>query len=158
MVYLAFGTLMGPQLLGWLDLHHGSEALKIIAELTLALVLFSDAADADLATLRKSFRIPQRLLLIGGRMHAPGSATWRRGCSARSARTRHHAPWTGSRSSGARAAAVSSRSSRGSGGRASSQLPSQTGEGPWTRRMVPATLASDGGRPSLSGWPTLVIM
>jgi NhaP-type Na+/H+ or K+/H+ antiporter len=36
-----------------------------VAELTLALVLFSDSANADLATLRRSFRIPGRLLLIG---------------------------------------------------------------------------------------------
>ena len=36
-----------------------------LAELTLALVLFVEAADADLDVLRRSFRIPTRLLAIG---------------------------------------------------------------------------------------------
>jgi len=33
--------------------------------LTLAMVLFTDASNADLGVLKKSFHIPQRLLLIG---------------------------------------------------------------------------------------------
>ena len=41
-----------------------AEGLRTLAELTLALVLFTDAANADLAVLRRGFRIPQRLLLI----------------------------------------------------------------------------------------------
>ncbi|WP_027184560.1 cation:proton antiporter [Desulfovibrio inopinatus] len=41
------------------------ETIKTLAELSLALVLFTDAATADLAVLRRSFRIPQRLLLYG---------------------------------------------------------------------------------------------
>ncbi len=63
-VYLAFGILAGP-VLGLLDLDVDAEELRAVAELTLALVLFSDSSNADLATLRRSFRIPQRLLLIG---------------------------------------------------------------------------------------------
>jgi NhaP-type Na+/H+ or K+/H+ antiporter len=51
--------------LGLLDLSVGGEGVGTVAELTLALVLFTDSANADLATLRRSFRIPQRLLLIG---------------------------------------------------------------------------------------------
>jgi NhaP-type Na+/H+ or K+/H+ antiporter len=64
-VFVAFGILVGPQVLGLLELSVRGEALKTAAELTLALVLFTDSANADLATLRRSFRIPQRLLLIG---------------------------------------------------------------------------------------------
>ncbi len=64
-VFLAFGILVGPFGLGLLDLSVGGEGLRTVAELTLALVLFTDSANADLATLRRSFRIPQRLLLIG---------------------------------------------------------------------------------------------
>jgi sodium/hydrogen antiporter len=41
------------------------ETLKTLAELTLALVLFTDAADADLGVLRRSARLPFRLLVIG---------------------------------------------------------------------------------------------
>jgi sodium/hydrogen antiporter len=64
-VFLAFGLLAGPSGVGWLDLSVRGETLRIVAELTLAFVLFTDSAKADLATLRRSFRIPQRLLLIG---------------------------------------------------------------------------------------------
>jgi NhaP-type Na+/H+ or K+/H+ antiporter len=63
-VFMAFGLVMGPMALGWLDMDPGSETLRTVAELTLALVLFTDSANADLATLRRSFRIPQRMLLI----------------------------------------------------------------------------------------------
>ena len=64
-VFLAFGILAGPQVLGLLDLSVQGEELRIVAELTLAMVLFTDSANADLATLRRSIRIPQRMLLIG---------------------------------------------------------------------------------------------
>ena len=64
-VFLAFGILAGPQVLGLLDLSVRGEVMRTVAELTLALVLFTDSANADLATLRRSFRIPQRMLLIG---------------------------------------------------------------------------------------------
>ena len=64
-VFLAFGILAGPQVLGLLDLSVTGEGLRTVAELTIALVLFSDSANADLATLRRTFRIPQRMLLIG---------------------------------------------------------------------------------------------
>ena len=65
LVYLAVGMLAGSSGLGLLKFTGNSEWLRVIAELTLALVLFSDAANADLAVLRRSFRIPQRLLLLG---------------------------------------------------------------------------------------------
>lgn len=64
-VYTFFGFLLGPIGLGLLDLNLGAEGLRLFAELSLALILFTDAANADLRELRSSFRIPQRLLLIG---------------------------------------------------------------------------------------------
>lgn len=53
-----FGASLAP-----IDLR--GNTLKVLAELTLALVLFTDAANADLTVLRRSFRLPQRLLLLG---------------------------------------------------------------------------------------------
>jgi NhaP-type Na+/H+ or K+/H+ antiporter len=64
-VFLAFGLAAGPFGLGLFKLDVNAEALKTIAELTLALVLFTDAANANLPVLERSFRIPVRLLLIG---------------------------------------------------------------------------------------------
>jgi sodium/hydrogen antiporter len=63
--YTAFGMLSGPQGLGILQLDVGAEGLRLLAEFTLALVLFTDAAKADLDVLRRSLAIPERLLLIG---------------------------------------------------------------------------------------------
>ncbi len=59
------GFLCGGDALGWVDLQIGGEGLKILAELTLALVLFTDSANTNLATLRRIETIPIRLLLIG---------------------------------------------------------------------------------------------
>jgi NhaP-type Na+/H+ or K+/H+ antiporter len=64
-VYTAAGLLLGPLGLGVLTLHVDAGGLSTLAELTLALVLFTDAAKANLRELKHSFRIPQRLLLIG---------------------------------------------------------------------------------------------
>lgn len=64
-VFTAVGFALGSFGLGVLNLNVSSEGLNTLAELTLALVLFTDAANADLGVLKKSFRIPQRLLLIG---------------------------------------------------------------------------------------------
>lgn len=65
LVYTAFGLVVGPVGLGVLDLQVSAQGLRTLAELTLALVLFTDAANADLAVLHRGFRIPQRLLLMG---------------------------------------------------------------------------------------------
>jgi len=65
LVFVAFGLLVGPLGLDLLKLEVDSEGLSTLAELTLALVLFTDAANANLGVLKKSFHVPQRLLLIG---------------------------------------------------------------------------------------------
>jgi NhaP-type Na+/H+ or K+/H+ antiporter len=64
-VFTAFGLAFGPLGLGLLTLEVGAEGLRTLAEVTLALVLFTDAANADLGVLKKSVRVPRRLLLIG---------------------------------------------------------------------------------------------
>jgi len=64
-VFTVFGLACGPLGLGLLNLDVDAEGLRTLAELALALVLFTDAANANLAVLKQTFRIPQRLLLIG---------------------------------------------------------------------------------------------
>ncbi len=64
-VYTAVGLAFGSLGLGLLSMEVSAEGLNTLAELTLALVLFTDAANADLGVLKKSVHIPQRLLLIG---------------------------------------------------------------------------------------------
>ena len=64
-IFIAFGLLVGPMGLGFLELEIDAIALRVIADLTLALVLFIDAANANLETLRTYARIPRRMLLIG---------------------------------------------------------------------------------------------
>ncbi len=64
-VFMAFGLVLGPLGLGILTLEVDAELLSTLAELTLALVLFTDASNANLRELKHSFKIPQKLLLIG---------------------------------------------------------------------------------------------
>ncbi|MDX2503354.1 MAG: cation:proton antiporter [Gammaproteobacteria bacterium] len=64
-VFTAFGVIVGPLMLGWLQLDLDAEMLRTLAELTLALLLFSDAANANLDVLKQNIRFPKRLLLVG---------------------------------------------------------------------------------------------
>lgn len=65
LVFIAFGFLFGPLGLDVLKLGINAHVLRTITEMTLALVLFTDAANANLAVLKKGIGLPQRLLLIG---------------------------------------------------------------------------------------------
>ena len=65
LVYVIAGFLCSPYVFGLIDIRMGGEGLSTLAELTLALVLFTGAANTNLATLRKVESIPIRLLLIG---------------------------------------------------------------------------------------------
>lgn len=65
LIFTLFGLIVGPVGLGWLELEANTEGLSLIAELTLAVVLFSDAANVNMAVLLKNLRLPKRLLLIG---------------------------------------------------------------------------------------------
>ena len=64
-VFVVGGFLMGPLVLGWFDGDVERTELRVLADLTLALILFIDAANADLEILKRQFRIPSRMLLVG---------------------------------------------------------------------------------------------
>jgi NhaP-type Na+/H+ or K+/H+ antiporter len=64
-IFTAFGLLIGPVGLDLISFKADREAIRTLAELTLALVLFTDAAGADLGVLRQFERLPIRLLLVG---------------------------------------------------------------------------------------------
>ncbi len=63
--FTAIGLALGASGLGVLQLSLNIDALGLLAELTLALLLFIDAANADLRELVRSAKLPRRLLLIG---------------------------------------------------------------------------------------------
>ncbi|MGZ5299745.1 MAG: cation:proton antiporter [Actinomycetota bacterium] len=65
MLFVAFGLLVGPQVLDGVDLESTSPTVRTLAEATLALVLFSDASRIDLRQLRPDVGLPLRLLGIG---------------------------------------------------------------------------------------------
>ena len=65
MVFVAIGVLVGAHGLGWLGETATRNELRVFADLTLALILFIDAANADLGVLKRQFRIPSRMLLLG---------------------------------------------------------------------------------------------
>jgi NhaP-type Na+/H+ or K+/H+ antiporter len=64
-IFIAFGLIAGPFGLGVMDIEVENIELRVVADLTLALVLFIDAANADLSTLRSHLVIPRRMLLVG---------------------------------------------------------------------------------------------
>jgi len=65
MVFVVAGFLMGPYGISWLRGDATSSDLRTLADLTLALILFIDAANADMSILKRQFRIPSRMLLLG---------------------------------------------------------------------------------------------
>lgn len=64
-VFVLTGLVLGPGVSGALALDLSVEDLRILAELTLSMVLFSDASNADLERLRRYRTLPRRLLLVG---------------------------------------------------------------------------------------------
>ncbi len=65
MFFTAAGVVVGPSAWGLLDLGIGSHEVKLLAEITLTLVLFGDASRISLPALRGDHRIPLRLLGVG---------------------------------------------------------------------------------------------
>jgi sodium/hydrogen antiporter len=64
-VFVVVGLLVGPKVLGEIDLESSSGTVRTLAEATLALVLFCDASRIDLGLLRREVGVPVRLLGIG---------------------------------------------------------------------------------------------
>lgn len=65
MLFVIIGMILSPDVTGWLDLHLDDETVVFAAELTLALVLFSDASRIDARELLTTLGLPGRLLGIG---------------------------------------------------------------------------------------------
>jgi NhaP-type Na+/H+ or K+/H+ antiporter len=65
MVFMGVGLLLGPKVIGVVEPAPGGETVKLLAEATLAVVLFADAARIDLRALRAQVGVPERLLGIG---------------------------------------------------------------------------------------------
>jgi NhaP-type Na+/H+ or K+/H+ antiporter len=62
---LVFGVVVGPLFLNLLNSNLETEWYKTLAEIALALVLFTDASNTNLQVLQNNIKIPARLLLIG---------------------------------------------------------------------------------------------
>src|SRR6478735_1608964 len=65
MLFVTFGVVVGPQVLGGIDLSSSGSTVRVLAEATLALVLFTDASRIDLGALRRTFDVPVRRLGLG---------------------------------------------------------------------------------------------
>ena len=65
MLFLVLGIISGPLLFNWSSPAIESTALKVIAELTLALILFTDASQVQRSHLVKFENLPIRLLALG---------------------------------------------------------------------------------------------
>jgi NhaP-type Na+/H+ or K+/H+ antiporter len=64
-LFTAAGFVLGPAATNLLQLNLTGADLRLMAELSLAMVLFSDAAHADLTVVRRFAGLPERLLMIG---------------------------------------------------------------------------------------------
>ena len=65
MVFVVVGYLIGPSGFGLLTGDATNDDLRTMADLTLALILFIDASNADMSVLKRALQIPSRMLLIG---------------------------------------------------------------------------------------------
>lgn len=65
LVYVLAGMLVGPDLLGLINLSIEGETVSRLAEIALAICLFTDSSNANLTVLRSVEAIPVRLLLLG---------------------------------------------------------------------------------------------
>ena len=61
--FIALGLLLAQ--LGWFELEAAEEALHLVAETTLVVLLFLDASQTDLKQLKRHHVWPQRMLLLG---------------------------------------------------------------------------------------------
>jgi NhaP-type Na+/H+ or K+/H+ antiporter len=64
-IFVGIGLVVGARALDLLHTSPQGEAVKVLAEATLTLVLFADASRIDLRTLRREYAVPARLLGLG---------------------------------------------------------------------------------------------
>ncbi|AZV79816.1 sodium:proton antiporter [Parasedimentitalea marina] len=64
-VFVFSGILMGPLVLAWFEGNIVRSQLRMFADMTLVLILFSDAANVQMSVLKSRIVIPARMLLIG---------------------------------------------------------------------------------------------
>jgi NhaP-type Na+/H+ or K+/H+ antiporter len=65
MLFTGFGLVAGPLVLDEIDLSSSGSTVRVLAEATLTLVLFSDASRIDVGRLRRTAGVPIRLLSVG---------------------------------------------------------------------------------------------
>ena len=65
MVFTTAGIVLGPALLDVVTLDVGDEAVSVLAEATLVIVLFTDASRLDLRTVVREHSLALRLLVVG---------------------------------------------------------------------------------------------
>lgn len=65
LLFCIIGFLLGNDGLQWFQVRLSNETIKTLAELALAIVLFTDAAKANLKVLSSNIDLPRRLLLMG---------------------------------------------------------------------------------------------
>jgi len=65
LVFIIFGFAIGAGGLNVADVNPGNSAIHFIAEFTLILVLFADAARIDIGSVRRDHNLPSRMLIIG---------------------------------------------------------------------------------------------
>ena len=65
MAYVVYGFLISSAALGLLSVSINNEVIRVLAEITLALVLFTDASRIQLKQLRREYNLPVRLLGLG---------------------------------------------------------------------------------------------
>lgn len=84
MAYVTFGLLISSAALGLTqNLAIANEGIKVLAEVTLAIVLFTDASRIQIKRLQQDYRLPLRLLGIGlpitialGRLYIASEPFW----------------------------------------------------------------------------------
>ncbi len=65
MIFVVAGFVLSNEGLDWLHFSLDQEGVQLLAEATLAVVLFTDASRIDLHALRREYGIPARLLAVG---------------------------------------------------------------------------------------------
>ena len=65
MIFVFSGLIMGPLCLNWFRAEVTETEFRVLADLTLAIILFIDAANADFTVLKRQLNIPIRMLLFG---------------------------------------------------------------------------------------------